>query len=551
MKIRRISTIAALGIILALLVTLVPAPALAASEYLFVYPYEGKVGDWIELDGYTFLENEIVNIYFSSEKAAEGELIDFDVTAYEMVLRASTDAYGNFNHTYSLFLPEALTDGEDVEDVHDGTYYFYATYLRSQTIVAIAGFIVIGGEISVSPEEGVIGTEIEIQGVGLRPYQAIAIEYDGDLTEISGGDTETDKNGDFTCTIIVPPSSAGGHIVNAVDESGNTPEATFTVKPVITIDPTQQITGGTASISGNGFEKRASITITLDDEEVITTPEVIKSDHYGNFEATFLVPTGGSYGTREVEASDTSLNKAATEITVQGGLTINPETSLTSPGYVGMEVRINGSGFTPDSTITISYINGDESLPIGELTSKDGTFWLDFNIPPSVAGIHEIVVTDGTSTATAIFHMEAYPPLTPTPLTPNVAETVSSRAHFAWSAVSDESGISYSLQIAIDADFHGIVLNKTGLQTLEYTLTEAEALDPTEKESPYYWRVQSVDGASNTSGWSYPQLFYVGFSWGALPTWAWTTLGIIAVLGLASLGFWQWRKRARAKIKTM
>jgi len=550
MKLRRIGCLLALSVILILLIPLFPTPAHAA-EYLFVYPYEGKIGTWIEIDGASFRENDIVSIYFSSQKAEIGESIDEDVTAYEQVVRATTDASGNFDRTYTFYLPDALTDGEDIEDVHDGQYYIYAVYYRSYHIVAYTVFTVTDGEIILDLEEGTVGTEVEVSGQGLRPNQEITIKYDGYAIDIAGGDSQTDNNGAFTCTIIIPESSAGNHTVIAVDESGNTPETEFSVKPLIIIDPAGQAAGGEVNISGSGFGKRQTITITLNDEEVDATPLPLTTDHYGSFEGSFLVPFISSYGTREVEASDGSRNKAKAQLAVQGGITLSPLTSLIEPGHAGMELTISGTGFTAGAMVAITYSNNDETIPVANLAADDGTFSVDFIVPPSPAGSHDITASDGTSTATAAFLMESQAPPTPTPLTPKVAGTAGAQAYFDWSDVSDDSGVSYTLQLAVDADFNAIVLEKEGLPTSEYTLTEEEKLEPAEKEAPYYWRVKTVDGAFNDSRWTHPRLFYVGFSWAALSDWAWYILGGIGVVLLGVLGLWIQRRRVRAKIRTL
>lgn len=550
MKLRRIGYLLALSVILILLIPLFPTPAHAA-EYLFIHPHEGKIGAWFEIGGASFNENDVVYLYLSSQKAELGDEIGGEVTAYKQVLIAYTDDGGSFNRIYTFYLPDTLTDGEYIEDVHDGDYYIYAVYYRNYYIVAFTIFTVIDGEISLDLEEGAVGTEVEVSGLGLRPNQQIAFQYDGYDIDIAGGDSQTDDDGAFTCTIIIPESSAGSHIINAVDESGNTPEAEFTIKPLIIIDPSEQSAGGVVQVSGSGFGKRQVITITLDGEEVDATPLPLTTDHYGSFDSSFLAPFLGSYGTREVEASDGSRNKAEAQLAIRGGISLSPLTSLIEPGHAGMELTISGAGFSIGAMVTITYSNNDETIPVANLAADDGTFSVDFIVPPSLAGSHDITATDGTSTATAAFLMESQAPPTPTPLTPKVAGTAGAQAYFDWSDVSDDSGVSYTLQLAVDADFNAIVLEKEGLSTSEYTLTEEEKLEPAEKEAPYYWRVKTVDGAFNDSGWTHPGLFYVGFSWAASSNWVWYILGGMGVVLLGVLGFWLQRRRVRAKIRTL
>ena len=52
-------------------------------------------------------------------------------------------------------------------------------------------------------------------------------------------------------------------------------------------------------VSGAGFARRGTITITLDGKKVTTTPLPLSADHYGSFEGSFLVPASGSYGTSD------------------------------------------------------------------------------------------------------------------------------------------------------------------------------------------------------------------------------------------------------------
>jgi len=547
MKLSKIGPILALIVILTLLVPLSATPVHATGEYIFIYPNEGKIGDHFEVLGSNYNGNDIVNIYISSTRAEKGDEIGDKVTAYEQILIAYTDAEGFFDRTYAFFLPDALNDGEDIEDVHGGAYYIYATYYRSSYIVAIATFNVIGGEISLDTEEGTVGTEVEISGQSLRSNQQITINYDGDDIDIAAGDIQTDKNGDFTCTIIIPESSAGSHIISALDESGNTPEAEFTVTPLITINPTEQITGGNVQISGMGFAKRGAITITIDGEEVETTPPLPNTDHDGNFEGIFLVPFSGSYGTRTVKASDDSSNEAEAQLAIQGGITVSPTTNPASPGHAGMELIILGAGFTDGAMVTVTYSNDDETIPVATVAADGGTILLEFIVPPSLAESHDITATDGTSTATAAFLMESKAPPTPTPLTPKVAGTTGAAAYFDWSDVSDDSGVSYTLQLAVDVDFNAVFLEKVGLVASEYTLTEEEKLEPIEKEDAYYWRVKTVDGASNESSWTHPGLFYVGFSLSSVPAWAFYVLGVVAATVLVILGYWLLKKRVKGK----
>ena len=524
----------ALGIILALMLVAIPVTPALAAEAINVNPDEGEIGDKdIKISGSKFDAYYTVYIYFSSSEADIGDDID-ELDAYEEVERDFTTADGTFNTEFDL--PYELTEGYHLEDVHGGDYYIYVTY-RDSPIEAFAKFTVINGEIELSPEKATVGTEVSISGEGLRQGQNITIDYDEDYVDIVSGDTETDSEGEFTCTIIVPESTIGSHTITVTDESGNKPEAEFIVKPQITIAPTPAAPGNTVEVSGTGFTKREYITITFDEHRVSTNPLEIRTSHQGSFSGSFLVPSYTPAGISEVKASDSSANKARVNLTISAGISLSPSTSPTSPGYVGMELTVYGAGFIADSTVTITY--NEATTVATALAGVYGNFLATFTVPPSVAGSHVVTATDDTNTKTAVFTMEAKAPPIPVPLLPKVAGTAVAEAYFNWEDVEDVSGLTYTLQVTPDSDFTTIVLEKKGLTQSYYTVTEEERLDPTGNKTPYYWRVKAVDGASNEGEWTPPGLFYIGSSW---TLYIWIGLGVLL---LTILGFWLRRRIAQ------
>jgi hypothetical protein len=532
------------GLILAWLVALLPTPVHAA-EGLVTDPSEGKIGDIISVYGFSFSANSVVTVYLSSQEAEVGERIDEAVTAYQQVALAIIDSHGSFEEDYNFSIPDALIYGPDSEDVHDGDYYLYATYGGNSYIVAIAEITITDGSISLNVTEGIVGTEVEVSGLGLRPNQAITIKFDEEAIGIADGDSQTDDNGDFSCTVIIPPSSTGEHIITAVDESGDTPQAAFSVNPWLALEPAAQLTGEPVLFTGTGFNKRAAITINLEGNAVETTPQMLTSDHYGSFEGSFIVPVCGSYGARLLEVMEGGESTLTVPLTVLGGITLSPATSPTSPGHVGMELAVTGSGFEVGGSVTVSYANNGEPVVIDTVSSYDGSFRLEFIIPPGPSGSHELTASDGISTGIAVFVLEELPPPNPAPLTAEGGDNGQTTVRFDWDDVSDDSGVSYDLQIGLDIDCSVILVNESGLEASEYTLSEAltEVLAEAGKEA-YYWRVKAVDGAGNESQWSYPRLFFVGFSPAEAPSWLWYSLGGAVALVLGIVGLWLWKRRA-------
>ena len=68
------------------------------------------------------------------------------------------------------------------------------------------------GIISIDPDDGPVGTEVEIDGEGFDSSEDIEVEYDGDGVNIESGDEDTDSDGEFSGTIIIIPKSTAGAV---------------------------------------------------------------------------------------------------------------------------------------------------------------------------------------------------------------------------------------------------------------------------------------------------------------------------------------------------
>ncbi|MBA7715220.1 hypothetical protein ES703_124261 [subsurface metagenome] len=355
----------------------------------------------------------------------------------------------------------------------------------------------------------------------------------GNIDMVSGDD-ETDSDGEFEATILIPESTAGDHTIIVIgDESGAEVEATFTVEPAITISLTEGNVEDTVTVSGTGFGYRSDFAIELNQVEVATG----RTDSDGNFEASFNVPAVKS-GTYNVEAWDEDDNFDKVKLTIAATAASLSSTS----GSVGTELTVTGSGYTAGGTVTIKY----DTLEVATTTADNmGAFSTAFKVPVSQHGDHTVTVSDGTTTKQFTFTMESEAPPIPTPLLPEMGVKVEPPVHFDWKDVDDPSGVTYALQIATAGDFvaNSIVLEKEGLTKSEYTITEGEKLEPTSKEEPYYWRIRAVDSASNESKWTGAGAFYVGAAF-AMPSWAMYLLFGLGALLIGILGFWLGRRGA-------
>jgi len=522
--------ITALGALAALLATAVPAaPALAAyDEEISLDPDEGEVSEYIDVDGTDFDESGsdpehyvYVRFYLTHEEADAGDDIDDDIEDYEIVdYSVLVDDAGEFEEI-SFPIPSVLGDGEDDIEVGGGTYYLCVTYKGDDRIVAVAELTVLGGEIEIDPDEGTVGSEIEINGSYFSADEELSVEFDGDDVDIEDGDEEPDGDGEFTLTILVPESTAEDHTITVYGDEGSEAEATFTVEPETTVSPTQAPPGDTVTISGTGFGNRDDVDIAFCN---VDFESVTETDSSGSFSIDLEVPDV-SEGIYFVIVEDESGNEADTiNFTVEENFTlsVSPVTSTTAPGHIGMDVTVSGTAFKPSSQITISYPTTAQTLAT-TTSNASGNFTASFSIPVSEAGSHTITASDGTSSLEVPFYMESEAPDAPSPSLPGSGSEAEAQPHFDWADASDDSApVTYTLQVATTENFTtaSLVLVQDDLTSSEYTVSEANELAARGEDDPYYWRVRATDGAGNKSDWSEVRIFSV-----ASPGWTVTILG--------------------------
>jgi len=538
MKRIKIFRILALAAILSLLVIAIPASPALAAESIDLSPSTGEVGDKIDIDGSGFkTDGTRVYIYFSSQEWDVGDEIDDDVTVYQLVKKRTPDVNGEID-TY-FYVPEILDDGDDYEDVVGGYYYVYVTYGDNDDIEAVDEFTIRG--IELSPDEGMVDTEVEITGIGFTKSKDIRyIEYDDEEVDIESGDEETDRHGEFISSILIPESIAGEHTITVRDMSNKEASATFSVDPEITVTPISGIKGDTVAVTGTGFGDEEDVAIAFNAVTVATNT----TDQDGSFTASFIVPDVAA-AIYDVEAEDDDNNDARAQFTVEIAtvLTISPVTTQASPAHADMNIAVSGLGFRASSAITVTDLTSG-LLIVTTTSNADGVFQTTFEAA-GAAGEHVITASDGTSTLQVSFIMESQPPSAPALLLPEAATKAEARVSLDWETVTDDSSpVTYTLQIATDDDFApaSILLEKEGLTRSEYTATEAEKLSSTKEEAPYYWRVKAIDAISNESEWSTPGSFYVGGISFDLTGWVLYVVMGVGGLALFGLGYWLGRR---------
>ena len=483
-----------------------PAQANGGGPSITLSPSSGVPGEEVTIRGYNFTAEEWVDIYY------------YPNGARTRVKEVETDDDGDFRVTFTI--PASYTGDHKVRAEEDSSTY------------ADAVFTVKPG-LTVSPEEGPVGTNVTVEGHGFaEDEEDIELRYylNGNYETIAEN-IEADEDGWWRKSFVIPPSAKGNHRIDAGgDESSfvQVKDATFEVTPGISLDKSSGSVGDNIAMTGSGFTaNERDIKILFDGQALVTD---IRADAKGYWEEDFEVPEKPQ-GTYSVTADGESTKKediSALSFAIKPGIVLSPD-----EGHVGMNSTVAGRGFAVNKDVDIMY---DVSQVATARTNAKGNFEVSFLVPESQYGERQVTAEDGAgNNATAIFTMESDPPDTPELISPAEGGRVGSigkvRPTFAWSAISDDSGVYYSLQIATSANvtangkFADPIVSKEGLVGTNYTLEQTEALP----YGTYYWIVQAVDRAGNAGNWTSARSFRAG----VLPLWAFIVIivAIVVVIG--------------------
>ena len=469
MKSGKIFRILAVVLLLPLLLAIIPVTPALAAPILTVSPTSGAVGTMVTVvcENFDSYKGDDIFIYFDSEEIAVSPI--------------TVPQTGSFKFDFNI--PEGAESGK------------HRIEAKSElgATLALSLFTVLAARISLDPDDGVVGTELTVDGKGFYSNKVVTVYYD---KRMLGTEAATDT-GEFSYSFTIPESTAGEHTVLAKDAEGNSAEAEFEVIPSITLSSTSGAVGSILIISGKGFGSRNGLAIYFKYNEVAYA----KTNELGNFASAFFNVPLMLPGTYDVTVEDEDKNMAKAEFAIVAGASLDKTTAS-----VGSELTISGTGFLANSTITIEY----DTVAVAEIAAdSNGAFRAVLRVPVSQHGNHVITVSDGDSTRQLAFVMESEAPPVPAPLLPRGTSEVKAETHFDWEDVDDPSlPITYRFQVALDGNFSSVVLEKQ-LTASEYTLTQEERLAAVKKESPYYWRVRATDGAVNESEWSSAESFYV------------------------------------------
>lgn len=365
---------------------------------------------------------------------------------------------------------------------------------------------VVTASVSISQNTGNVGSDINITGTGFAASGKVTISYDSKSIMTAN----TDVNGTFAISLKIPASATGNHTIITSD-GNNTASTLFNVTAAGNLSTSNGNIGDEITVKGSGFDAVRQCAVLWDNAQVA----VVNTDATGSVSLSFKVPSA-TRGSHTITISEGS-NTVKQQVSIASSVKISPDS-----GNVGSSVTLTGTGFAAGKEITVKY---DDIQVATSTTDASGSFTANFKAPVSIGGNHQVSITDQQGTVIAGFAMDSTAPAQPKPVLPADNTKAAASTVFSWSEVTDPSGVTYSLQVASDASFGNILVNKSGLPSPGYTLSKTESLKSVSKKEPYYWRVKAIDAASNESAWSAPQSFYVGI---VFPTFA-----IYAIFGVA------------------
>ncbi|MGP8080695.1 MAG: IPT/TIG domain-containing protein [Dehalococcoidales bacterium] len=494
MKIKtKSSFILAIVFVITLLAVIVPALPVFAAPSISISPSSGVSGTKVTVDGLSF-----------SSYAGDQLAVYFD--NIEVIPNVVAVSGGIIPQT-TFVVPDKLVPGNHIVSIKGSP----------GVILAQAQFYVAQPEIILSRWSATVGSTITATCDGFHAGQTVTFQYySGAEQDLLSYQTANDI-GECTVQFNVPAGTAGSHEILASNQMGDYATAYLEITPSLNINLPVASIGDKVDITGTGFNSDDEVDIIL---YGVTVAMATTTDR-GSFDAVFNVPVIKA-GIYSLEIEETAKDIRWIDFTVTPKISVSA-----TAGDVGTTLDVDGAGFEIGALVQIYYDTEEMTTVTADSTGSFSTY---FNVPVSVAGPHNIIVTDGLNTKQAVFTMDSTPPPVPDTYVPKPDSTVQSQVTFAWGTVYDPSEpVSYTLQIARTKDFLQPILEKTGLSLSEYTLTKEESLLPNRQFTNYYWRVRATDSASNAGAWSEPVAFEVEPS-NTLPQWTDYILSGIGIL---------------------
>ncbi|MEW6606183.1 MAG: 6-bladed beta-propeller, partial [bacterium] len=216
---------------------------------------------------------------------------------------------------------------------------------RGRDCVAYSWFRILGQITLVSPQQGTVGTRIEVKGDGFAANERIEIDFGTNPTIAV---TLSDNAGRFRAVFTADTQPGCGTITVSARGKDCVAYSWFRMLGRITLVSPQQGTVGTRiEVSGDGFAAKERIEIDFGTNPTIA---VTLSDNAGRFRAIFTADTQPGCGTITVSARGRDC-AAYSWFRMLGRITyVSPQ-----QGTVGTRIEVSGDGFAANERIEIDF----------------------------------------------------------------------------------------------------------------------------------------------------------------------------------------------------
>ena len=212
---------------------------------LTIEPAEARPGEWVTLTGSGFPSDN----GRSKEQSTPSVSIMY---ADDDVGTARPDSSGTISLRFVVPLDAAIPSTNRVEAVY--TIPGTSTLVRASTNHEVPGV-----RIQLSMDEGKPGDSVTVTGDGFKASSLVEYVRIGGIEVTPAPRPATDRNGEFTATILVPDLANGTYAVN-VSVSGVTASANFTVStPRVGVTASAARSFSPATVAPGG---RVTVTIT-------------------------------------------------------------------------------------------------------------------------------------------------------------------------------------------------------------------------------------------------------------------------------------------------
>jgi len=196
------------------------------------------------------------------------------------------------------------------------------------------------------------------------------------------GLAQADGQGSWQESFPIPPAAGGTYLfeVGPDRETDEVWQMQFTVRPRISVNPTEGVVGQTIQVSGQGFHSNETAIRVIFDGEVVETGISAGAD--GSWTADVTVPVRPK-GTYDIDASGPSTPaRLVPEVgfTVGTGVSVSP-----SSAFVGDRVTVSGGGFGAGEQGIRIFLDNTAVGP--EITAdRDGVWQESFIVPATPFG---------------------------------------------------------------------------------------------------------------------------------------------------------------------